>query len=391
MEFNTIEEIEARLSQIKEEMDKPEANLEELRAEVDAIETRKAELRQAEEQRKAEAAKIAEGAGVVVKDLKQEERKTMTLKELRNSREYIDAYAEFVKTKDDTQVRALLEQLDKEERTALMTENVTGGTIAVPELVYDEIKTAWDENEITSLLEKVEIAGNLKVNFEISGSAATFQTEGQAVDEETLTEGIATIVPQLVVKWKGVSKQALKMRGEAFLRYIYRELAHKITKAIADQIIAKVVALPTTATATSPAADQITSAPAMAVVSEAIGHLSDEASAPVVVMNKLTWSAFKAVQYANGYGVDPFEGLKVHFSDQLPAYATATAGAVYMIVGDFKQGALANFPDGEGIDFTFDELTKKTSGIVEVLGEEYVGTGVVANKAFTNVLKPTTI
>lgn len=391
MEFNTIDEIEVRLAQIKEEMDKPEANLEELRAEVDAIETRKAELRQAEEQRKAEAAKIAEGAGVVVKNLKQEERKTMTLKELRNSAEYIDAYAEFVKTKDDTQVRALLDQLDKEERTALMTENVTGGTIAVPELVYDEIKTAWDANEITSLLEKVEIAGNLKVNFEISGSAATIQTEGETVTEETLTEGIATIIPQLVIKWKGVSKQALKMRGEAFLRYIYRELAHKIVKAIADQIIAQVVALPTTATATSPAADQITSAPAMALVSEAIGHLSDEASAPVVIMNKLTWAAFKALQYANGYAVDPFEGLRVHFSNQLPAYSAATAGTVYMIVGDFKQGAIVNFPDGEGIDFTFDDVTKKTSGIVEVLGEEYVGTGVVANKAFTNVLKPTTI
>lgn len=105
-------------------------------------------------------------------------------------------------------------------------------------------------------------------------------------------------------------------------------------------------------------------------------------------MNKLTWSEFKRIQYANNYAVDPFEGLEVKFNNSLPAYQTATAGDVYMIVGDFGQGALANFPEGDVVRFTFDELSRKKEDLVEVLGKEYVGLGVVACKAFALVAKP---
>lgn len=303
----------------------------------------------------------------------------MDIKELRNSKEYVDAYAEMIKTGKDEEVRKLL------------TENVSGGTIAVPELVYDVVKTAWDNEEIMSLVNKVELAGNLKVNFEISGTDAVIHTEGgDAVTEETLTEGIATIVPAFVKKWISISDEVMAMRGEAFLNYIYRELAHKIAKKMADQLVTLIAALPQTATATSPAAAKITTAPAMGTVAAGIANLSDEASNPTIIMNKLTWAEFKTVQYANGYGVDPFEGLKVVFNNTLPAYSAAGAGDVYMIVGDLGQGAIANFPEGDGIRFTFDELSRKKEDLVEVLGKEYVGLGVVANKAFTLVAKPVT-
>ena len=51
--------------------------------------------------------------------------------EIRNSKEYINAYAEYIKTGDDRECRALL------------TENVGTGTVPVPEIVYDIVKTAW--------------------------------------------------------------------------------------------------------------------------------------------------------------------------------------------------------------------------------------------------------
>jgi hypothetical protein len=87
--------------------------------------------------------------------------------------------------------------------------------------------------------------------------------------------------------------------------------------------------------------------------------------------------------------VDPFEGFDVHFNNSLPAYASAEEGDVYMIVGDFGEGALANFPNGDGIEYKFDELTRKKEDLVEVLGKVYVGLGVVADKAFALVAKPT--
>jgi hypothetical protein len=105
-------------------------------------------------------------------------------------------------------------------------------------------------------------------------------------------------------------------------------------------------------------------------------------------MNKATWAAFKAAQYANGFNVDPFEGFAVHFNNSLPAYADASEDDVYAIVGDFGEGAIANFPNGESIEYTFDELTRKKEDLVEVLGKVYVATAPVADKAFALITKP---
>lgn len=375
----TFEEIEARVSAIKAEMEADGADLDALTAEVDALEARKNELTAEVEKRNALASKLATGEeGTTVKTFPQEGRK-MEMKEFRNSKQYIDAYAEYVKSGNDEELRALL------------TENVEGGTIAVPDFVYDIVKTAWDKNEIMSLVEKAEIAGNLKINFEISGTDAVIHTEGTgAVAEEELVEGIVTLTPSFVKKWISISDEVMAMRGQKFLDYIYRELSHKIVKKMADQLVTIIAALPQVATSTTPSAAKITSAPAIGTVAEAIGNLSDEASNPVIIMNKLTWSAFKAVQYANNYAVDPFEGLQVKYNNALPAYSAATAGQVYMIVGDLGQGALANFPEGDSIRFTFDELSRKKEDLVEVLGKEYVALGVVACKAFTLVAKPVT-
>lgn len=83
MEISTMnfEEIEARISQIKEELNAPEADIDALTTEVDALEARKAELTAEVEERNALAAKIASGEdAVVVKNFDQEERKQWILR-----------------------------------------------------------------------------------------------------------------------------------------------------------------------------------------------------------------------------------------------------------------------------------------------------------------------
>ena len=115
--------------------------------------------------------------------------------------------------------------------------------------------------------------------------------------------------------------------------------------------------------------------------------LSDEAANPVVIMNKATWGTFKAAQYAGSFDVDPFEGLPVVFNNTITAASAATTGVTYAIVGDLGHGALANFPNGEGIDFKFDDMTLKKADLIEVLGREYVALGVVAPDAFVKIVK----
>ena len=381
----TLTDVEARLAELDNLVaaSGSEEEIKQMRDEMEELSVRGAELKDMET-RKADAKALEEGKvseKVTKIEERKEERKMVDVKEFRNSKEYIEAFAEYVKTGKAEEVRALL------------TENVgEAGSIAVPDFVYNEIKTAWDRNEIMNLVRRESVPGNLKVQFEISGTDAVVHDEGSgAVSEETLVEGIVTLIPKYIKKWISVSDEAMSLRGEAFLNYIYRELSHKIIKKSADELVGKIVALPSSATATTPSAKAETLAPAVGTIAAAIGDLSDDAANPVIIMNKATWSAFKQAQYANGYAVDPFEGLPVRYNNSLPAYSTANTNDVYAIVGDLGYGAIANFPNGEEIEFTFDQYSKKKEDLVEVLGKMYGVAEPVACGAFVLLKKPATL
>lgn len=371
----SAEECEARKAQIAEEMNAEDADLEALSAEVDALNERRKALVEAEEQRKALANAVAKDSTATPIE-ERKETKIMENIEIRNTKEYIDAFANYIKTEDDTECRSLL------------TENVSGG-VPVPEFVYDIVKTAWDREGLMSRVKKAYIKGNLKVGFELSSDGATVHTEGDgAVEEENLTMGIVTIVPTSIKKWISVSDEVLDLRGEEFLRYVYDELTYQIAKKASDELVGLIVSAPTTSTTTSVAVSQMSaSALTMGTIADAIGRLSDEASNPVIVMNKATWSAFKAVQYANGFNADPFEGLDVIFNNSLKSFASASADDTVVIVGDFEQGALATLPNGDGIAFKFDDKTAMEYDLVRILGRKYIGLGLVAPKAFTRIVK----
>ena len=301
----------------------------------------------------------------------------MDNKEIRNSKEYIDAFGEYIRTGKDEEVRKLL------------SENTTNGTVAVPDFVYDIVKTAWDEEGIMSLVRKSYLKGNLKVGFEIDGDEASIHTEGgDAVAEENLTLGIVELKPVSIKKWISISDEVYDLRGEAFLSYIYREIAHRIAKKAADTLIAKLEACDTVSTTTCVGVPVVTEATlALGTIAKAMAELSDEASNPVIMMNKKSYAAFKAVQYAGNYAVDPFEGLQVRFNNKITAYDAATTGVTYAIVGDLGEGALANFPNGEEITFKFDELSKKKEDLIEVLGREYIAIEPIAPNHFVKIQK----
>ena len=370
------EQIEARKAELKVELEAAETDeaMDAIKAENDLLEERKAQIKLEVEQRKLDMAAVIQGQGDVIEEVK-DERKVTTM-EVRNTPEYINAYAEYIKSGNDMECRSLL------------SENVSG-TVAVPEFVYDIVKTAWEKEGIMSLVRKSYLRGNLKVQFEISGGEAAIHTEGgEAVSEEALVLGIVTLVPQSIKKWIAISDEVYDLRGEEFLRYIYDELAYRIAKKAADTLIAKIEACGTVSTTTCPGVPKLQAAsPALGTVAAAMSMLSDDAANPVVIMNKATWGAFKALQAAGSYGYDPFEGLPVLFNNKIKSSAAATTGETYAIVGDLGHGALANFPNGEGIDFKFDELSKKKEDLIEVLGREYVGIGVVAADAFVKITK----
>ena len=373
METAALEERKAEItSQVTEERSLEELNAfeEELRAIKDELEVRKAE----EAERRAKALEVLAGEGEVTETIEPVEERKMENIEIRDTKAYIDAYAEYIKTGDDRECRALL------------TENGSG-TVPVPTFVYDEVKTAWERDEITRRVRKAYLKGNLKVGFEISASGATVHTEGgAAVSEETLTLGIVNLVPSTIKKWISISTEVYDMRGEAFLRYIYDELTYQIAKKAADELLDKIMACGTTGTTTQVAVGSITSTQiSVGLVAEALGKLSGEATDPVVIMHPSTWAAFKAAQAANGYNYDPFEGLTVIKNSHMTAFSAATTGVAYMIVGDLGYGAMMNFPDGDNVKFVFDDNTLMTQDLIRIIGREYVGIAPVACNAFVQV------
>lgn len=371
------EMLEARSSEIlaevegTDDLEKLSALKEEAKAIKEELENRKAEAAEKAEIR----AEVANGAGEVVEKI--EERKVPTMAEVRNSKEYIEAFANFIKTEDDSECRALL------------TENVSAGTVPVPEFVYDVVKTAWEREGITRRVRKTYLKGNLKVGFEISGDGAIKHTEGgAAISEENLVLGVVEIKPVSIKKVVQISDEVYDMRGEEFLRYIYDELTYRIAKKVAEEIIDSILACGTVSTTTCPSVASITSASAsLGLIADAIANLSDEAANPVIMMNKLTYAAFKSAQYAASYPVDPFEGLEVEFNSHITSLAAATTGVAWCIVGDLDHGAIANLPNGDEITFKFDDLSLKKQDLIEILGREYVGVGVVAPNAFVKITK----
>lgn len=376
----TIEQLEERKAAIAGELDAPEADLDAFETEARAIKEELEQRRAAEAKRSEIRAAVAHGDGQTIEKVVKEKR-TMTLVELRSSPEYIDAYANYVKSEDPTEVRNMLTTIND------TTPNGTA-TIPVPVFVEDIVRTAWEREGITSRVRKSYLKGNLKVGFEISGTAAVIHAEGaSSISPEDLVLGTVEMIPQSIKKVVQLSDEVYDLRGEAFLRYIYDELTYRIAKKAADTLVAKIIACGTVSTTTCPGVPAIASTATLGTVAAAMANLSDEANNPVIMMNKLTWGKFKGLQANGSYAYDVFENLPVVFNNTIASYDAASTGDTYMIVGDLDQGALMNFPNGDGIAFKFDDLTLKKQDLIEVLGRQFVAIGVVAPNAFVKVTK----
>ena len=373
-----VEELEARKQEIVAEIENEDADLDALETETRSInaelETRKAEEAKKEEVRAA----VVEGAGEVIAEIKEEKREMRTNEEIRASKEYVDAFARYLVNEDDRECRALLT-------------TDASGSLPVPTIVDEIIRTAWEKDDILSRVKKTYIRGNLKVAFELSADGAYVHDEGTtAPTEESLALGIVTMIPKNIKKWIHVSDEAIAMGGEYLVRYIYDELTYQIAKKLSALVVGDVKLAKTSADEDEASAAKITAAPALTTIAEAFANLSDEASNPVIVMNKLTYANFVAAQAAGNFAFDPFMGLPVLFSSALDAYDTASTNAVYAFVGDLS-GVQVNFPEGDGIVIKYDDVTEAEKDMVKIVGRQYAAHALTACGRFCNIAKPAAV
>lgn len=378
-------ELEASISEVntEEERDAVSAAIDEFESDKQSHEEKKADLErqvadleaelQGEEEKQEETPADPEPVPEETNERKEEKM------EIRESKEYLDAYVRMVKNGlrngnyDDAELRALL------------TENASG-TVPVPTYVEGRIRTAWEKNGIMDLVTKTYVKGNLRIGYEKSATGAVEHAEGtDPVTEETLVLGTVDLIPSNFKKYLRISDEVYDLSSEEFIDYIYDEMAYQISKAVSDYLIDKIAGLD----GSDLPVGTYTGAPALNVLANAVAQLSDECDDITAVMNKGTWAALISAQASGNYAFDPFAYVnRTIFTSTLKSYDDASADEVYMIVGDFRVGAHANFPAGAEIKFTVDPYTDAPADLIRIIGRQFVAIEPVGPNAFCQVIKP---
>lgn len=377
----TVEQLEERKNAIVAELDNEGADLDALESEVRSIKE-ELEARANEEAKKVEIRKTVADikAPVVVEKVEEEKREMNTVEEIRASKEYALAYLRAVVKSDDTECRSLLS-----------LNATSGGQIPVPEILDDEIRTAWEENKVLGLVKQTYYKGNVRVAFELSATGAVVHVEGATrPDEEVLTLGIVELKAENIKKWISVSDEAIEGTTIDTVGYLYRELAQRIAEKAEEVLIGLIDAAPQTSTASAAAVGLLKYGIDQSTILQAVSLLSASAKNLNIVMNRQTYALFANVALTANYAIDVFDGLKdrIVFSAALPAYADASEDDTYAIVGDFGYGAQANFPNGAGVTIKYDDLSLAEYDLVKLVGKQYVGMGVVAPGAFVKLTVP---
>lgn len=360
----TWEQVEERALEIKGLM---EGNADEL--DLDALKRESEELLQRKnaliEERRIKMEEVANDKSseeIVERD---NSKMAKTLKEVLESREYMNAYEKWVRSscKDDAEVRSLLTEL-------------VSGDVPVPSYLENKITTAWDNAGIISRAKKSYIKGIIRQGFELSATGADVHEEGDMEnlpDEEVLHIGVAEIKPETIKKWITISDEAMDLTGEAFLDYIYDEIEYRIVAKAESEIVTYLLGLPTTATASSVNKIAYTPAQGEALVQSIIlaqANLPDEASKPILIMNKSTEATLKSLMTSDGYLYkDPFDGLEVVNNS-----GVANNKIIMLDASELR----VNFPNGYGTSFIFDRYSLAEKDLVKIVGRLPIGFAVTA-------------
>ena len=376
MKYKSMQEIETRKAAILEEMKAEGADLEALKNEMEELRQNAEELKKAADKAQETRNAIASGAaGISVNVLQtvQAETSAKTVDEIRSSKAYIDAYAQYVKDcirgKDD----------DRELRALLTTNAARGGQVPVPTMVDDIVRHAWENEKILARVKKTGFTGNVKVAFERSADPAYVHAEGAtAHTEEALTLGIVEIKPANIKKWITVSDEMMETTGEGFLRYVYEELAYQVMKKLSYDVVADIVDCAYTShQATAVGIPKVNMNPGLSTIVTAVANLSDEAQNICILMHPMTKVAFHEAYAAGNFAVDPFQGLPVITTEAITAYSSADANATYAVVGDLSAEQV-NFPAGEGLKMVTDPYSLAERDLVKLVGRVYAGHAVTA-------------
>lgn len=306
-----------------------------------------------------------------------------------DSAEYRAAWVEYVKTNDKNVLRAA-------------NINTTDDAVVIPTIMQGMIETAWEKyGKFSSLVKKSFVKGLLSVPYEVSADDAVWHTENaEAPAQEDLELGEIKLEPRMIKKWIALTDEIMALSDVEFMRYIADELVYRVVLLLDHAIISGSLA-------SGKGVEGVINSTLTASVSADLGfNTANEALAElktfenvIVAMNPKTF--FKNIMgmvdttgqpiysVATDNAGKPryfYNGLRVEFTEALPAYDTASTNP-YMVVGNFADGYRLNMPKGAGVETLVDPYTLATEDQVRMIAKLFVAGRVVKLGHFAKVVK----
>lgn len=210
-----FDDVEKRMSEIKEELEKDDADIEALEKEVNQLEARKKQLKESVEKRKALMQKVAAGEGEIV-----ENHTTET-------------------NESEKRAADLLEKNHISKRALLST-----GKIAKPTAVGGVNELATVASDIVDDVNAVELSGNgtWEVGYQKTNATAEDVTEGNDLGGTGATFDTVKITPSEWSVFDTVSKQIKKMTPLNYLNAVENAALSALRAKASDKIVAAVKA-----------------------------------------------------------------------------------------------------------------------------------------------------
>lgn len=333
-----------------------------------------------------------------IKPEKVEERKKEVNTNILDSAEYKQAWVDSVRRNDPN---IALKVLRDDPVLGMAT---TNDNVPVPTIWQSYVETAWyNYGKFSRLVTKTSIAGYLSIPVESSATGAVVHDEGgQAPTEEAIVFGLIELKPAMIKKWISMTDELMAMTADDFMRYLADELVYRVVLKLDEGILngaldtngkGVVGIVGNTNTLT------VTSALSFNVVNEAIADLVTFEGLTLAINPKTFFKNFMGLtdlqgrpiyQIATDNAGKPqyyINGIRCEFTQALPAYDSASANAVWAVVGDFR-GYRLNLPEGDMVRTLFDPYTLATEDKARMIGRLYVAGNVARLKHFAQIKKP---
>lgn len=229
-----FEAIEARMNEIKAEMEADDADITALTDEVDNLEARKNELKDAADKKKELRSRVAKGLGVTVRHLTEEEKAPAGI----DSKEYRNAWLKNIRG----------DKLSDAEKRVLVTgitgttpgegTDVTAQSLLVPtEIVGNIWNLIEEQHPILGDATVYRTGVVIEVLVHTASSGASIVAENASPDEESNTFAKKTLAGKDFAKYIDLSYAMERMSIDALQSYLQNEIGQQMGYKMATDAI----------------------------------------------------------------------------------------------------------------------------------------------------------